>query len=114
MPDEPSVSIPTCPCELCQQAPDTDAATTHYHHSIRTFIGQLTEVQRRWYVGMLSLQPGSPPDTILAQVTGLHRQTIRRGRREVVAGLPTLPMDRQRQAGAGRPASEKKTRHWKP
>jgi len=113
MPTDPTAGNPACTCDLCQQATETDTVTAWYHHYIKDFLSQLTEAQRRWYVGMLSLQPESPPDTILAQVTGLHRQTIRRGRREVVAGLPPDSPVRQRQPGAGRPAAEKKTRRSK-
>jgi hypothetical protein len=114
MPDDPDAWIPTCPCDLCQQATARDPATTDYHHYIKTFMGHLNETQRRWYVGMLSLQPNSPTDHVLAQVTGLHRQTIRRGRREVLAGLPDGETHRQRQPGAGRPSAEKKTRCSRP
>jgi hypothetical protein len=46
----------------------------------------------------------------LARITGLDRKTIRRGRREVSAGLVELPPERQRRPGGGRLLAEKKTR----
>jgi hypothetical protein len=44
----------------------------------------------------------------LARITGLDRKTIRRGRREVIAGLAELAPDRQRRSGGGRLSAEKK------
>jgi hypothetical protein len=108
----PTKHIQPCVCDLCQVS--SDAHTRQYHQHITVFLQHLNETQRRWYVGMLSLQPESPTDHILAQVTGLHRQTIRRGRREVLAGLPDVAAPRQRKPGAGRPSAEKKIRRLKP
>jgi hypothetical protein len=108
----PTEHIQPCTCDLCQVP--SNATTRQYHQHIKMFLPHLNETQRRWYVGTLSLQPDSPTDHILAQVTGLHRQTIRRGRREVLAGLPDGAPHRQRQPGAGRPAAEKKTQRSKP
>ena len=74
------------------------------------FLSRLTEPQRRWYVGLLSQEPGRPSDVELAQITGLDRKTIRRGRHELGFGLAELPPERQRQLGGGNPAAEKKIR----
>jgi hypothetical protein len=74
------------------------------------FLSRLNEPQRRWYVGLLSQRADSPSDRELAKITGLDEKTIRRGREELDADLADLPSDRQRQDGAGRPRSEKKTR----
>jgi len=73
------------------------------------FLSRLNEPQRRWYVGLQSQKAGSPSDRELAKVTGLDEKTIRRGREELGGELADLPQDRQRQEGAGRPRSEKKT-----
>lgn len=40
------------------------------------FLSRLNEPQRRWYVGLLSQQPGSPSDRHLAKITGLDKKTI--------------------------------------
>lgn len=108
MPEPTEATGALCTCSRCQM--DTDPQTSRWHHHIRTMFHQLTEAQRRWFVGMLSLQPNSPTDIELAQITGLDPKTIRRGRREVAAAGPTdLPL-RQRRVGGGRLAAEKKTR----
>jgi hypothetical protein len=77
-------------------------------------LAHLNEPQRRWFVGMLSLQPDASTDRELAQITGLDPKTIRRGRRELTRNTTTLPQSRQRQSGAGRPPAEKKTRRSNP
>ena len=71
-------------------------------------LSRLNEPQRRWYIGFFSQKPGSPSDRQLSLITGLDEKTIRRGRRELEAGLTDLPFDRQRRKGGGRPAAEKK------
>jgi len=81
----------------------------HQHEQINLLLSRLTEPQRRWYVGFLSQAPESPGERQLARITGLDRNTIRRGRRELAAGLAEAPPTRERRAGAGRPAAEKKT-----
>ena len=48
--------------------------------------------------------------TALARITGLHVDTIRRGREELDARLADRPIDRVRRPGAGRPPVKKKTR----
>jgi histone H3/H4 len=45
---------------------------------------------------------------LLAQITGLDEATIRRGQRELAAGLPDAPIKRVRRAGGGRRPVEKK------
>ncbi len=96
-----------CTCAICQAGTDQD--TIQHHQRMNLFLSRLTEPQRRWYVGMLSQESDRPSDIELARITGLDRKTIRRGRREVIAGLADLPHDRQRQPGGGQPAAEKKT-----
>ena|SRR5262245_43277650 len=97
-----------CQCALCQAG--TDHALREQHQRVNLFLSRLTEPQRRWYVGMLSQEPDSPSDVELARITGLDRKTIRRGRREVIAGLAEHPPERQRRSGGGRLSAEKKTR----
>ena len=62
--------------------------------------------------GMWRLSPkkvGQGGDTLLAQITGLDVETIRRGRQELKSDLAQRPMARIRLAGGGRPLAEKKT-----
>jgi hypothetical protein len=108
MTGQTEVRVHTCECAICQAG--TDHGTIQQHQRINLFLSRLTEPQRRWYVGMLSQEGDSPSDVELACITGVDRKTIRRGRRELVAGLADLPHDRQRQPGGGHPTAEKKTR----
>ena len=50
---------------------------------------------------------------MLAQITGMNVETIRRGRRELDDDLQTRPTDRIREAGGGRSSVEKKTKRSK-
>jgi len=109
-PTEPSIHA--CECPICQAGLDPDVM--HRHYQINVLLSRLTEPQRRWYVGFLSQEPSSPGERQLALITGLDRNTIRRGRQELDAGLPNAPATRQRRRGAGRPPAEKKTRNSKP
>ena len=111
MTTRPEPTIHTCECSICQASSDPEIAGRHYQMNV--LLSRLTESQRRWYVGFLSQQPDSPGDRQLVLITGLARNTIRRGRRELAAGLVDVPALRQRQPGAGRPVAEKKIRHSK-
>jgi hypothetical protein len=71
-------------------------------------LSRMDEQQRRWYVGLESLKIGHGGDKLLAQITGLHVETIRRGREELENDLQDRPSARVRQEGGGRPPVEKK------
>ncbi len=103
---EPSVR--SCPCPICQDGCHPEIVQAHA--AINQVLSRLHEAQRRWFVGMLSLQPDAFTDRELAQITGLDPKTIRRGRCEVAHPLDARPATRQRQTGGGRPTAEKKTR----
>ncbi|MDQ2686674.1 MAG: hypothetical protein M3Y28_02280 [Armatimonadota bacterium] len=105
----PTVSAPvhSCACPQCQGG--VESFLTRLHQHINVLLSRFNEPQRRWYVGSLSLAPQAPTDIELSLITGLDEKTIRRGRRELEADLSTVPADRQRRKGGGRPAAEKKT-----
>lgn len=105
-------AIHVCECTTCQTG--EDSVVMRRHAQINLLLSRFTEPQRRWYVGFLAQEPDSPGLHELVRITGLARNTIRRGRDELAAGLDELPHLRQRQPGAGRPAAEKKTRTSKP
>lgn len=107
MTSQPEIRVHSCECASCQAGTNHDVR--QQHQRLNLFLSRLSEPQRRWYVGLLSQQPESASDVELARITGLDRKTIRRGRRELLAGLADLPSQRQRQAGGGQPAAEKKT-----
>ena len=74
------------------------------------FLSRLDEQQRRWYAALESKRIGHGGDTLLAQITGLDVETIRRGRRELAVDLADRPSEQVRLPGAGQPPVEKKTR----
>lgn len=108
MPSESEKIVHQCKCDICQAG--TDLETVRHHQQMNLFLSRLNEPQRRWYIGLLAQKPGSPSDRQLSVITGLDEETIRRGRRELEAGLSDLPEGRQRREGGGRLAVEKKTR----
>ena len=109
-PAESPMSAPVvheCECETCrrpQPHPDQE-----HHRRMNLFLSRLDEQQRRWYVALEAERIGHGGERLLAQITGLDEKTIRRGLKELAAGLADRPVDRVRLAGGGRPQSEKKT-----
>jgi len=77
-------------------------------------LSRLNEQQRRWFVALESNKIGHGGDTLVAHITGMDVETIRRGRRELDAELANQPVDRVRQAGGGRPTAEKKIPRSRP
>lgn len=95
-----SSSFHPCGCSRCQAGePHADRTL---HQRINLLISRLDEQQRRWFVALEAERLGRGGETRLAQITGLNRRTIRRGRRELAAGLA----ERVRASGGGRPARE--------
>jgi hypothetical protein len=95
-----------CRCLVCQQA--ADHPDKHLHRRMNLLLSRMDEQQRRWYVGLESMKIGHGGDKLLAQITGLNVETIRRGREELENELRDRPADRVRLPGAGRPPVEKK------
>ena len=63
---------------------------------------------RRLFAGVEALQLGRGAEGWLADLLGIHRQTVAKGRQELLAG--EVLVDRIRKPGAGRPRVEKKRR----
>lgn len=102
------MDIHQCQCPGCQQGSDhPDGAI---HQRLNLLLSRLDEQQRRWLVALESQKVGRGGDRLLALMTGLNVETIRRGRRELDACLRDCPPGRLRRPGAGRPAVKKKTR----
>jgi len=101
-------TVVECQCPSCQQegAPPERAL----HRRMNVFMSRLDEAQRRWYAALESQRVGHGGDRLLAQITGLDEQTIRRGREDLGAELADCPAERVRQPGAGRFRTEKKIR----
>ena len=66
----------------------------------------LDERSRRRWAAAESLAIGYGGDALVSSATGLARETIRKGRREIAQG--EAPTDRLRRPGAGRPRIERR------
>jgi hypothetical protein len=104
----PNTEIHLCQCLHCQQ--ETAHPDQVLHQQMNLLLSRLDEQQRRWYAALESNRLGQGGDQLMAQITGLDPQTIRRGRRELEVSLAERPTERVRLAGGGRPPVEKKTR----
>ena len=101
-------TVHQCQCPCCQG--DRDHPDRQWHAHLNLLMSRLDEQQRRWLAALESQKVGYGGDTLLALITGLHVDTIRRGREELDAGLADRPTDRIRKPGAGRPPVQKKIR----
>ncbi len=73
--------------------------------AILLFLGTLDERQRRLYAGLESLKTGHGGDEHVAQLFGLDRHTVARGRAELLSDTSLRQGARHR--GAGRPSVKK-------
>ena len=94
-----------CACSACRQYPN--GLIAREHRRINRLLVAADERTRRLLVGFLAHQHGRGGVTLLAQITGLDRNTIARGQRELRQGRHRTSA-RVRQPGAGRPRAEKK------
>ncbi len=99
-----SSAVHRCGCALCRKR--RPHAARALHAEINLLVSRLDEQQRRWFVALEAGRLGYGGAQLLAQITGLSPHTIRRGRRELDAGLAERPTDRVRVPGGGRPARE--------
>jgi hypothetical protein len=102
----PARDVHRCQCPACQQPdphPDREV-----HAQMNLLLSRLDEQQRRWCAALESRRLGHGGDALVALITGLHVDTIRRGREELAAGLRDRPSDRVRKPGGGRPPVKKK------
>jgi len=103
--DEPR-AVHRCECRTCQAG--EDQATITDHADLNLFLSRLNEPQRQWYAALLAQEPPGFSDSELERMTGLDRNTIRRGRHELAPGLSGFPLAGQRRSGGGRPKAEKR------
>jgi hypothetical protein len=102
----PETNSRACQCPDCLQP--NDHPNKEIHRLLNLFLSRLDEDHRRWFVALQALQHGHGGDRLLARITGLHVETIRRGRRELHNSLDGCPADRIRRTGGGRKPSKKK------
>lgn len=92
-----------CECLDCSRHPR--GPTGREHRYINRLIAKADELTRRLFVGFLAQQHGRGGITLLHRITGLDRNTIARGLRELCHGDELSP-GRVRQPGAGRKKAE--------
>ncbi len=101
-------NISECTCDDCLQ-PSTHPSK-ELHRRMNLFLSRLNEQQKRWYIALESEKIGRGGDKLMSQISSIHVETIRRGRRELESSLEGRPIERVRLEGGGRPLVEKKTR----
>jgi len=97
--------VHVCSCSLCRQHPR--ATVAREHRSINQLLAAADERLRRLLVGFLARQRGHGGIAELERITGIDRNTIAKGQRELRDGKLLLSA-RIRQAGAGRKTVEEK------
>ena len=103
----PQQEVHQCQCPDCLgSVPHPDQGL---HRQMNLLLSRLDEQQRRWYAAVESAKLGHGGDRAVSRITGLHVDTIRRGREELAASLDDRPVDRVRLPGGGRPTLEKKS-----
>jgi len=107
MPKHKSKPVYTCDCRNCVEQPSGETALLHA--SINRLVAALDEKHRRQFVGLLASQFGYGGMQYLSKITGLHRETISRGQREITRANVVLD-GRIRVPGGGRHKVEKKRR----
>jgi hypothetical protein len=104
--------MPQCDVHPCQCSSGTNPEPhpdQESHRRINLLMSRLEEQQRRWYAAVESAVIGHGGDRLLSRITGLHLDTIRRGREELAESLEGRPVDRVRRPGGGQPARETKS-----
>jgi hypothetical protein len=97
-------AVHRCTCPTCR-APEPHPDRV-LHQQINLLVSRLDEQQRRWFVAFEATRLGHGGAQRLAGITGMSRHTIRRGRRELEAGLADRSPERVRAPGGGRPTRE--------
>jgi len=88
-----------CSCPVCFREPDGTIAREH--QAINRLVACIDERSQRLVAGFLARRYGHGGIALLARITGLDRNTIARGQRELDQA-DTPPAGRVRRPGAGR------------
>lgn len=99
--------VHVCACPACQQREQPERDDQRDRNRL---LSRVDEQQRRWLAGREARRRGHGGIQQVAEITGLHPETIRRGRDELDQQLHGRPTDRVRLPGGGRPGVETKIR----
>ncbi len=99
------LAVPDCGCADCRVGEHSEWED---HRQLNLLLSRLDEQQRRWVAAREAKRLGHGGFQRIAQITGLHPETIRRGRDELNDELRDRPTDHVRLPGGGRPRVEKK------
>lgn len=102
------LTVHECGCADCQSGEHPERED---HRQLNLLLSRLDEQQRRWVAAREAMRLGHGGFQRIAEITGLHPETIRRGRDELNDELRDRPTDHVRLPGGGRPRVEKKIRH---
>jgi len=94
-----------CPCVDCRSG---IGPAVEHHRRLNLILSRLDE-QRRWVAAVEAERPGHGGFNTVAAITGMHPETLRRGRDELAADLADRPAGRVRLPGGGRPTLATKT-----
>lgn len=97
--------IHECGCANCQAG---EHPVREDHRQLNVLLSRLDEQQRRWVAAREANRLGHGGFQRISEITGLHPETIRRGRDELLDELRHRPVDLIRLPGGGRPRVEKK------
>ena len=97
--------VHVCSCSICKQHPR--AVVTREHRIINQLLASADERLRRLLVGFFARQRGPGGIAELERITGIDRNTIAKGQRELRQAKP-LSSGRIRRSGAGRKTVEEK------
>lgn len=109
MPRKITRRIHICKCKDCQLHPC--GQTAKRHQSINRVLAELNERNRRRFAGVLANQQGRGGISRLAEITGLSRTTVARGRCEIERSSKNKSF-KIRQSGAGRLRVEKNSQEY--
>ena len=100
-------SVHECGCAKCRSG---GPAERDDHRQLNVLLSRLDEQQRRWVAAREAGRLGHGGFQRISEITGLHPETIRRGRDELSEDLRNRPRTHVRLPGGGRPRVEKKIR----
>jgi hypothetical protein len=104
-------TVHECGCPDCRAG---EHAERDDHRQLNLLLSRLDEQQRRWAAAREAMRLGHGGFQRIAEITGMHPETIRRGRDELENQLEGRPADRIRLPGGGRPRIEKRIRRLSP